>query len=57
LPAPETADLQRYGYEALWSRISSADYSEVEAGLPTSCRLGRFRDFDRMNTTSWKQAR
>jgi hypothetical protein len=54
LPA---GDQQRYGHEALWSRICSADYSEVEAGRQTSCRLGRFRDFDHMNTNSWKQAR
>jgi hypothetical protein len=44
---------QRYGYEALWPRTCSADYSEVETGQQTSCLLGRFRDFDRMNTNSW----
>lgn len=50
----EAADLQRYGYEALWSRISSADYSEVAAGQLPPRQVPRL---DHMNTNNWKQAR
>jgi hypothetical protein len=54
--AAQAADQQRYGYEALWPRIYSADYARSRSGQQTSCRIDRFRDLDLVDANRWKQA-